>query len=302
VKDWDDMRFFLAAARNGSSRAAARALGVNQSTMSRRLSQFEDEQGVRLFERLARGLELTGPGQELFRSAEEIEGRFAQVERKLLGHDTRLSGLIRVSLPDFMVSSLGPTLSEFGKRYPATRTEVVVDNGFANLSQREADVVIRLAVSPPENLVGRRIASLAAGVYGSEEYLRGCDDAADLSTLDWIRWGNAWRTIPPERWIDKHVPTGNVRAVVNTNLAIEELAAAGLGVGFLACYTAEKDPRLKRVGPTFDFGLAVWLLTHEDIRRTARIATFMKFVGDELASERRHIEGPRPKARRSGKK
>ena len=100
MNDWDDIRFFLAAARTGSSRAAARALGVNQSTMSRRLSQFEEDQGVRLFERRARGLDLTDAGREIVESAEAIEGQFDKLYRQILGRDTRLSGRIRLSLPD----------------------------------------------------------------------------------------------------------------------------------------------------------------------------------------------------------
>ncbi len=291
MKDWDDVRFFLAAARAGSSRAAARELGVNQSTMSRRLSQFEEEQGVRLFERRARGLDLTEAGQEIVNSAEEIEKRFAMLDRRILGRDTRLSGKIKVSVPDFIVAPIGPMLATFAARYPATQTELVVDNGMADLSQREADIVLRLAATPPEHLVGRRIAGAAAGAYGSTAYVTECTNPDDLASHDWIRWGEAWRRIPPERWVDENVPKANVRAIVNTNLALVELLAAGLGLGFQLHYTAEKDPRLKRMGPLFDFGLSLWLLTHEDIRRTARIATFMKFVGDELTAHRCEMEG-----------
>lgn len=291
MKDWDDVRYFLAAARAGSSRAAARELGVNQSTMSRRLSQFEEEQGVRLFERRARGLELTGAGQEIVSSAEEIEKRFAMLDRSILGRDTRLSGQIKVSVPDFMVARIGPMVATFARRYPATQTELVVDNGMADLSQREADVVVRLAAKPPEHLVGRRIAGAAAAAYGSVAYVSKCAKVDDLASHDWIRWGDAWRRIPPERWIDENVPKANVRAVVNANLAMVELAVAGLGLAFQLYYTAENDARLVRVGPPFDFGLSLWLLTHEDIRRTARIATFMKFMGDELAAHRCELEG-----------
>jgi len=303
MNDWDDLRFFLAAARHGSSRAAARALGVNQSTMSRRLSQFEDDHGVRLFERRARGLALTAAGAEIVDAAADIEARFNALERQILGRDTRLSGTIRLSIPDFILARLAPIVADFGRAYPEIRTEFMVGSAVLNLSKREADVVVRLSVDPPLHLVGRRLADTTGAVYASRRYVRAhaqlqhrCADAqplttAELAALDWLRWGEPWQRLPTERWIQDHVPAANVRAVVNSNLAMLELLYGALGVSFQLCTIADEDQALVRIGQPLDFGMSIWLLTHEDIRRTARISAFMKFVGDAMAAHR-----PRPQA------
>lgn len=290
MMNWDDLRYFLAAARHGSSRAAARALDVNQSTISRRLAQLEGDNGVRLFDRRARGLTLTDAGRGVLEAAEEIEARLALLELQVVGQDTSLVGPIRVSLPDVMVGTLAPIIARFARKYPAIQTYFLIDNGYINLSQHEADVVVRLGVEVPDHLVGRRIAGVTAGIYGATAYLDTRPNDADLASHSWVRWDTPWRGTPPERWIDANVPASKVCAVVNTNAAYDALVAAGVGVGFQACFVGEAEPRLRTIGPPFDFGLSLWLLTHEDLRRTARVAAFMKFVGDELAAERPYFE------------
>ncbi|MCP5066354.1 MAG: LysR family transcriptional regulator [bacterium] len=287
--NWDDVRIFLALARSGTTTAAARKLGVNQSTVSRRLKQLEDDAGVAVFERQASGLHLTEAGREMLEAAEQVEERFAVLGRQVLGRDVRLTGKINVSLPDFMVACLGPILADFGKNYPDIALEVSVANANVSLSRREADVILRLGTGAPEHLVGRRITSASVAVYGAPSYVDGID-RSELSALNWIRWEEAWRQVPPERWIDKHVSPGRVRARVNNQSAHVELSAAGLGVGFDLCGTAEKDPRLRRISDTFPFDLALWLLTHEDLRSTARIAAFMSFVGGRLAEQRKDFD------------
>lgn len=278
------MRFFLATARLGTTTAAARTLSVNQSTVSRRLKQLESDAGVALFERQASGLHLTEAGREVLEAAEQVEERFAILGRQVLGRDVRLTGKIRLSLPDFMLACLGPILAEFGQMYPDIQLEVSVENANVSLTRREADVIVRLSTGAPEHLVGRRISKVRAAVYAAPSYVDRVD-CSDLCALDWIRWEEAWRQIPPERWIEKHVSPSRVRARVNTQSAFVELCVAGLGVGFDLCGTADKNPGLRRISDTFPFDLALWLLTHEDLRRTARISAFMSFVGERLAEQ-----------------
>jgi DNA-binding transcriptional LysR family regulator len=285
MEPWDDIRLFLALARGRTSRVAARHLGVNQSTVSRRLSALEEASGVRLFERGPTGLVLTEAGHEVLVAAERIEEEFAVLERQVLGRDTRLAGRIRLSLPDLGVAACAPTLAEFSRLYPDVNLEVTVDNGYVELGHQQADVALRLGTGPPEHLVGRRIAATRVAVYASPAYLDRQPDPSRLADLDWVRWEEPWRRIPPERWTDEHVPPERTRARVNTNLALVELLAAGLGVGFQLCLTADVDPRLRRVAEPASFGLSLWLLTHEDLRRTSRIRAFLRFVGDALTAK-----------------
>ena len=197
--NWDDVRIFLAIARAGSSLGAAKTLGINQSTVSRRLKKLENDAGVALFERRPTGLLLTEAGREMREAAEEIEERFAVLGRQVLGRDVRLTGKIRLSLADFLMHTMGPILSEFGRHYPEIELEVSISNGLVNLGKREADVILRLAGSAPEHLVGRRIATVSLAVYASQAYLdkRG---TSDLSAQDWIRWDERWRGTSIDKW------------------------------------------------------------------------------------------------------
>jgi DNA-binding transcriptional LysR family regulator len=289
MRDWDDARLFLAVARNGTSRAAAKQLGVNQSTISRRLRQLERRGGVQLFERRAKRLFLTDAGLETVEVATRIEEQFALLERRVLGRDTRLSGSIRFTLPDFMTAPVSPMLADFRRRHPNIELEMFVDNGYVSLTHRQADVALRLGTQVPEHLVGRRIARVGSGVYGSAAHTYDCDD---LARNDWVRWDEDWRNIPPEKWIDENIPKSRIAARVNTNRAHLELIAAGVGIGLQACYIADADPRVRLLARIGSFSLSLWLLTHEDIRSTARVRAFMSSLGDSLMRDKQRIEGP----------
>jgi len=291
MQNWDDLRVFLATARAGSSRGGARDLGVNQSTVSRRIGQLEQRTGVRLFDRLPSGFVLTEAGDELLALATEVEDRVALLDRRLQGRDVQLRGPVRLSLPDFAVQPTAPHLARFAAQYPQIELDVIVDNGYVNLTRREADLAMRLGTKAPEELHGRRVASVWTAPYGSKSYLAGRPRPLDLAALDWVRWDEVWRQLPPERWIDAHIPAERVRARVNTSLVHTELVAAGLGVGLKVCWSADADPRLQRAAPPQDFGLGLWLLTHEDLKRTARVRALLRFLGDALAAERGRFEG-----------
>lgn len=290
--NWDDVRIFLALAQAGTTTEAAAGLGINQSTVSRRLKQLEADAGVALFERRSRGLKLTEAGREMLDHAEDIAARFADLGRGLVGRDVQLAGTIRVSVGDFLVEPLTPALAEFGIRYPDIEVQLAVTSETVNLDRREADVIFRLSGAPPEHLYGRRIATAGMAVYGSESHLEQLDRVG-LAGLDWIRWGHQWSEIAPELWIEANIPAGRCRARIDSGFAARELIAAGLGVGFQLCRTADLDPRLRRLSEAFDFGMSLWLLTHRDLRRTARVAALMSSVGDALIAQRRSFEQPR---------
>ena len=294
MDSWDDLRFLLAVARTGTTRGAADALGVNQSTVSRRLAQLERGAGVRLLARHPDGLKPTDAGRDMVEIAETIAADFERLGRQVLGRDDRISGPLRFTLPDFMVGPLGPALAGFARTYPEVDLEVMVENGYVSLTHREADMALRLTRKPDDQLVGRRLAGAAVAVYASPTYLDRLVDEAELATLDWIRWEERWRQIPPERWIDRHVARSRVRARVNTSLAMAELAASGLGAAFHLCFTGDADPRLRRVSQPFAFDLSMWLLTHDDLRGAGRVRALMACISDALTAQRAQLEQPRP--------
>ena len=296
LHDWDDLRFFLAVARNGSLSGAARHLGVNHSTVSRRLSAFEEQLDTRLFERSAGGYEPTATGRQLLDSAQRMEEELETLDRRLLGQDTRLSGSLRIATADLGAPFLTRSFVAFAQEHPGIELEIVADDAFANLTRREADVAFRASNTPPEYLVGRRLANVAMAVYASPAYLEGRDhDPEDLSAHDWIGWDESRRDTASTRWLRSHHPLAHTRFRVNSPAFMLEATKAGQGAAFLACFRGDTEPLLRRIHPPIpEFDVGLWILTHEDLRATARVRSFMDFIAQQIAPDRDLLEGRRP--------
>jgi len=170
--NWDDMRLFLAVARTGSISGAAKQLGVQHSTVSRRMRQLEEKLGARLIERKQTGYELTPSGARIKLAAERIESEVLAVDGELLGKDTSLLGPLRVTAINNMASSvLMPMFSSFSQQHPEVELHIIVSNTDASLPQREADIAIRLTNTPGDTLIGTRMVTVASTIYGSRDYL-----------------------------------------------------------------------------------------------------------------------------------
>ncbi len=293
--DWDDLRVFVTLARTGSVWRAARELRVNHSTVSRRIAQFEEKLGVRVFERLPRGYELTADGERVLASALRVQEEIDTLERQVLGQDARLAGAICFTMPDHFVSFLTPALTEFEDRYPDIELEVRVSFSQLSLSQREADVALRVTQeSPPEGLVGRRVTRHSSAAYASRDYLARHDLAADPPTARWIGWDDL---VPFPKWVKEsdypHIP---VRGRLNHPMLQLEAVRAGFGLALAPCFIGDADPLLERVPPGRVFhNRDVWLLTHRDLRAAARIRAFLDFLADVFRRERPLFEGERPR-------
>lgn len=282
IANWDDLRVFLAVARAGSLSGAARSLGVNHSTVFRRIAGFEDTLGVRLFERLPNGYALTPAGEETLGIAERIEADVATLDRKVIGQDLRLSGTVRITATDMLAFWLLPEpLQRFRAAYPGIEVEIAVGNEALNLSQRETDIALRIGNTPPETLVGRRVGQLVFAVYGAPDYLA-AHPGADLALHDWIGLDSAHA--PLTRRFERFLP--GVRPSVRSNsvACAVQLAKAGLGLGVLPCAIADRHADLTRFAEVPEaFSLDLWLLTHEDLKHTARIRAVLDFLTPALA-------------------
>ena len=282
LANWDDLRVFLAVARAGSLSGAARSLGVNHSTVFRRIAGFEEMLGVRLFERLPNGYALTPVGEETLSIVERIEGDVAMLDRTVTGQDLRLSGTVRITATDMLVFWLLPGhLRRFRAAYPGIEVEIVVGNEALNLSRRETDIALRIGNTPPETLVGRRVGRLEFAVYGAPDYLA-ARPGDDLTRHDWIGLDSAHA--PLIRRFEQFLP--GVRPAVRSNsvACTVRLAKAGLGLAVLPCAIADLKPDLIRFAEVPEtFTLDLWLLTHEDLRHTARIRAVLDFLTPALA-------------------
>jgi DNA-binding transcriptional LysR family regulator len=273
-----------------------RALGVNHTTVLRWLNGLEGRMGVRLFERLPTGHALTGAGEEVLAVARGVGATVATLERRLLGRDLRLSGTLRVATTDTLVLTiLMPHLAVFRAAHPGIELDVTLSNAMTNLTQRDADVAVRPADNPPEALVGRRVATIAYAVYGAVGYLARHTELGELGAHSWVAPDDSLAATATARWMRQVLPPATAIACrLDSLLALREAVRAGLGLALLPCYLGDGEPGLGRVGgPRPEVRSGLWLLTHEDLRRTARVRAFTEFMAGALAGERDLLEGQR---------
>jgi DNA-binding transcriptional LysR family regulator len=291
---WDDFRYVKAIADTRSLGGAALELSVNHSTVFRRLAQIEKQLGSRLFERSRGGYALTPCGEEMVRLAERMGEDIVTFERQVTGHDLRPSGELRVTTNDTaLVHLMTDVFADFRRTYPEISLDVVVANQALNLSKRDADVAIRATERPPETLIGRRVAGLAWAVFAaSGKAPDNFDPGSDGREVDWIGFGDNLANLKAAKWLKEHAAPGRIVYRINTVLGLAEAAAAGIGYGILPCFIGASTPGLTRLtAPIDETADALWLLTHADLRQTARVRAFMDFAGAEIAKRRKQLEG-----------
>jgi DNA-binding transcriptional LysR family regulator len=292
---WDDFRLVKAVADARGLTGAAERLGVNHSTMFRRLGQIEDALGVALFERHRTGYALTTAGEEMVALAERMDDDVTAFARKLAGRELSPAGELRVTTSDsLLVHLLTPLFARFCGQCPDVRLDIILANQALNLSKRDADVAIRAGDSPPETLVGRRVARIAWALYGrAADFPRaGAVDLGSLGPRPWVSLGDDLAALKVVRFVREHVPPERVVYKVNTVLGLAEAVEAGVGIGHLPCFVADVRPSLVRLSPPEPrFAADLWLLTHPDLRHSARVRVFLDFLAAEIAQRRRLIEG-----------
>lgn len=298
--EWNDVQVFLAVCEQGSVGAAAKALQVNHSTVLRRIAQLEKALAVRLFDRLPRGYSLTAHGHELAAAVAGVPEQFDAAQRRLTGADLTLAGTIRLTAPDTLVQALLlPLLAEFGRRHPGVQLELVANDTFLNLTRREADVAVRGSNRPPENLVGRPVGRIQTALYAAEAYLGSLPDGASRADWQWVGHDAALAHLASARWIQRHVDDARVALRLNSLVALADAVAAGAGVGWLQVPLAAARPGLRQLQAAPDeFDTEVWVLTHPDLRRVARIQALTDFLYERLAQDPRLAHAAAPAARR----
>lgn len=290
--EWDDLRVVLAVSREGTLSSAARRLGVTHSTVFRRLGAIEEQIGVRLFERFRDGYVPTPAGETAAEAAARLEDEVLTLERRLSGQDLRPSGVVRITTTDSLGTILMRHLPAMRAVHPEIQFEVAISNAMANLTRREAEIAIRPTPEPPEILVGRRVADIAHAIYGSRAYLSRHEEK-ELSAHDWIALDDALASTVIGRWIHENLRAAHITCRVDALPALRDAALAGLGLALLPCYLGDPAPGIRRLTQKkmTEPRSALWLLTHDDLRRTARIRATLDFLAKAFASERALFEG-----------
>lgn len=280
--DWDDLRTFLAIARHGSLSGAARALGVTQPTMGRRLSALEQRTGARLLQRLPGGYALTPLGESVLGNAERIEMEALAAERVITGRDVALAGTVRLTTVDTLAARIvAPALAALQRRHPGIIVELVPDTRTLSLSKREADIAIRLSRFEGHDVVARKVGAIALGLYASPEWQdRSDDDVRLVTVLD------DQAHLPEAVWLRDIFPKATIAFRSNSREVQLWAAKSGAGIATIACYRADAEPGLVRIRPEIPaLTRDVWLGVHGDMRHMPRIREVMDAIITVLAEQ-----------------
>lgn len=290
--DWDDLKVFLALSRKGSARGAAQELGVSNSTITRRLDDMEHELQAHLFDRTPDGYRITAAGEQVLPTAEHVEELVMGVERKITGGDQELRGTIRLTLPPAgRLGFLVGRLVRFAEQYPGIDLELTSSVDAADLSRREADIAVRVMpakLPPPEYLIGRHLASLTASAYVHRDLLNP-DNPSDVSHLSWIGKRSADQK---EEWLAlTDFPQQPVRhAIVDLNL-LTDAVRNKMGMAYMPCFTVYNDPEIVRVpGAGIVHQSDMWVLTHKDLRLSARLRVLREVIAEEFGKVRHQLD------------
>ena len=288
--EWDDFRYFSAVARTGAVRSAAAQLGVNPSTVTRRIDALEHRLGVMLFTRSAKGLHITPEGAEVVQQVDAVGDQLRGIEATLKGRDQRLEGRIRVAVPDVLaVSFLLADLAPFTDAYPNIDLELMPGYQNLDLSKGETDVAIRATDNPPQELVGRPLNKIALAAYGSRKYVAEHEVMTDHGGAAWIDWAIQGEVMTLYARLREHYfPATRVHICCGQVTMQHACVRAHMGLGILPCYVGDADETLLRLPQMpVQSGPTLWLLTHPDLRSARRIQVFVEFV-KEVFMRREH--------------
>lgn len=295
--DWDDLKHLLAVARHGSTLAAGRALGVDQSTVQRRLTQLEQRFGLPLVQRQPSGYRLTEFGQALLPHAELVEAAVAQFKQQLRTATAEVSGVIRVTCPEPIVYRITQStlLERFNERYPALQVHFVMSDKYIDLAKGEADVALRSGDTDDGDLVGRKIGDSVWAVYASTAYIERHGRPQRVEDLPGHALVGFDETMAKHRiagWLRKVAPDAVLVARSNSVLGLVYSAKAGVGVAPLPIALGDAEPDLVRVIEPVPELTRIWrLLTTAELRHTPRVAAFFDFIVGEIDTLRPIITG-----------
>jgi DNA-binding transcriptional LysR family regulator len=280
--DWSNLEYFLSVAREGSLSKAASKLDVNHSTVARRLDKLELDLNVKLFNRYNKGYELTSHGLALKQEAIVVENQVFQIKRVFQSKEAELSGTLTVTKPMNGGVNMTSLFCDFKAQYPDIDIFLKSASANSDLSSQEADLSIQLTNSPPDNLVGKKIGRLPINIYGSSEYLKSLKNM-DLDELEWVIWVDESNNLDMESFIRKNI--GEPKIIFKTNVYNEvfDYMSAGIGVSLISSFGLPPVHNLKRFMPDkYIFEQDLWLLYHPDVRGSAKINVFKKFLISNL--------------------
>lgn len=294
--DWDDLRFVLAVARAGSALRAARALGINQTTVMRRIAHVEAAVGAELFERQQSGYRLTSLGQRVATAAGRIDSEVTSLERAIDAEQRLLSGSVRVTTSESFANLVIAPLKEFLEQHPGILVELIADDRRHDLAGGEADVAVRGGSAPEgAGIVARRLPNVAWSVYCSRAYAEAHGAPATFQALDGhavVGLEGAMANLPGPLWLARAAPNSKINARSNSLSNLVAALKAGLGIATLPCLLGDADPDLVRcLPPVADLDAEFWLIVREDVKSVPHVRAFVDFFWVHFQGLRSQLAG-----------
>ncbi len=292
--DWDDLRVFLTLSREGNLTAAARALEVSHPTVARRIKALEDAIGARLFDRLPDRFAPTAAGEELLADAQAMERAAESIHRRSAGLTDTARGTVRLSAGEAMTFFVAGHLPALRRDLHCVEFELVASHMLANLSRREADLLIREQVPDLASIVTRRLGRVAYAIYRHPALDVAGTSPDALRRMPWVGFDDDHSYMPGQRWVLDLLGGARPGVRVNNWLVLQQAARVGAGLAVLPCYLGDADPALRRHGPILDDVAAdQWLLVHRDLRALPRVRAVIDALVRLFQAERAAIEGRR---------
>jgi len=295
--DWNDLRYFLAVAKHGSTLAAGRALKLSQSTVQRRLTALERKIGRKLVRRHPTGYRLTEFGEEMLPYVEGVAQAVLAVEQRLDEAKRDAVGVIRLTCPEPLVYRITQSalLDRFHARYPGLRIEFVMSDKYLDLMKGEADVALRSGDTDDAELVGRKVADSLWAVYASRKYIEqhgAPERVEDLNRHLLVGFDETMANHRAAKWLQQVAPNAQIVARNNSVLGLVYAVKSGVGLAPLPTALGDAEEDLVRVlGPIPELARIWRLLTHPDLRRTPRVSAFFDFMTEEIEALRPILTG-----------
>ncbi len=290
--NWDDLRFVLALSEAGSLLRAAKALGVDHTTVGRRVEAAESALGVRLFTRTTQGYVPTADAKRLVAPMRQVEEAVASVERGARAHGGALEGIVRVTSPEtFGVTYVAPRLATFARAHRDLTIEILPAGEILDLAKQQAEIAVRMFRSKQENLVVRRVASVGYGLFASHTYLAQ-HPVRSKDTLDEhpILSASGAKDIETV-WLRRLCPKARASFVSPFSLALLGAARASAGVAILPCYLGDAEPELRHLPMPDEPSEAVWLTAHRDLKETPRVRAVLDFLAESMKKDALLLRG-----------
>jgi DNA-binding transcriptional LysR family regulator len=294
--DWNDLRYFLAVAREGSTLAAGRAMRVSQTTVARRISALENSLGFPLFEKRQAGYALTPLGNELFERAEQVERAANRFVEAAAAQSRDISGSVKITTEEvYAITLLASLLRELHEAHPEIHIELDTSQTVRDLGAGEADISLRSTKGQqPAGLVGRQLCIDDWTLYCSRDYAarHGVPrTAAELRQHSFIGGGGGHLWLHYQAWLKELGLEEQVAMHHATSGGLLSGIRSGFGIAVLPCIVADADPELVRcVPPRRNHDRTLWLLTHERVRHTPRVRAVIDFLYDRLSGHVRRLE------------